>query len=231
MLRGLEGAMDRILESIVDGAASMAPRFAALWRRNLSRGAEDHAERVWRALEKHYSQPHRHYHNLGHLAHCLRHFDAVADRLVCRDQVETAIWFHDVVLEPGRTDNEQRSADYFGELAGAVMPAVFVSGVVDLILYTTHRAPPADLDHQFICDIDLSSFGSPWNVFLENSRAIEAEFPGTPDEYLRCETSFLQSLLRRPRIFMTDFFHDLLEEKARDNIRQFLQLLGAPQKP
>ena len=210
---------------------SMRERFVALWRRNLPSGAEDRAEAVWRAVEAHYSQPHRHYHHLGHLAHCLRHFDTVADRLVARDQVETAIWFHDVVLEPGRADNEQRSADYFRELAGAVMPADFVRGVVDLILYTTHRTPPADLDHQFLCDIDLSSFGSPWEAFLANSKAIEAEFPGTRDEYVRCETSFLEAMLRRPRIFMTDFFHDLCEARARDNIQQFLQLLGAPRRP
>ena len=47
---------------------SMRERFVALWRRNLPSGAEDRAEAVWRALEAHYSQPHRHYHHLGHLA-------------------------------------------------------------------------------------------------------------------------------------------------------------------
>ena len=215
----------------VPDVESMARRFVALWRRNLPGGADDRAEAVWRAVEEHYSQRHRHYHHLGHLAHCLRQFDTVADRLAARDQVEMAIWLHDVVLEPGRADNEQRSADYFRELAGAVMPADFVRGVVDLILYTTHRTPPADLDHQFICDIDLSSFGNPWEAFLANSQAIEAEFPGTRDEYVRRETAFLEAMLRRPRIFMTDFFHDLCEEKARANIQQFLQLLGAPRRP
>jgi predicted metal-dependent HD superfamily phosphohydrolase len=38
-------------------------------------------------------------------------------------------------------------------------------------------------------------------------------------------------MLRRPRIFMTDFFHELCEEKARANIQRFLQLLGAPRRP
>lgn len=211
--------------------AALRDRFVALWRRNLLSGAEDRAEPVWRMVAAHYAQPHRHYHNLRHLAHCLWHFDEVADRLAGRDQLEAAIWFHDVILEPDRSDNEQRSADCFREVAGPVMPAGFVSAVVDLILFTAHRTTPADLDHQFICDIDLSSFGSPWEAFLANSRAIEAEFTGPREEYLRRETSFLASLLRRPRIFMTDFFHGLCEEKARDNIRRFLHLLAPAGKP
>jgi predicted metal-dependent HD superfamily phosphohydrolase len=211
--------------------ASMRSRFLALWRRNLALGLADRAEPIWGTVESHYAQLHRHYHDLRHLAHCLRHFDAVADRLTARDQVEMAIWFHDIILEPDRADNERRSADYFRELAGTAMPADFVGGVADLILYTTHRTPPADLDHQFICDIDLSSFGCPWDAFIANSRAIEAEFRGTREEYLRRETSFLEGLLQRPRIFATNFFHDRLEEKARDNIRRFLCLLEALQGP
>jgi predicted metal-dependent HD superfamily phosphohydrolase len=215
----------------VPDVGALCDRFLALWLRNLPSSAEDRAEPVWRVVAANYSQPHRHYHDLRHLAHCLRHFDTVADRLTARDEVEMAIWFHDVILEPGRADNERRSADYFREVAGAVMPAGFVTAVVDLILFTTHRTTPADLDHQFICDIDLSSFGSPWEAFLANSRAIEAEFSGPREEYVRRETSFLECLLRRPRIFMTDFFHDLCEEMARDNIRRFLQLLPPAGRP
>jgi predicted metal-dependent HD superfamily phosphohydrolase len=111
------------------------------------------------------------------------------------------------------------------------MPAGFVAAVADLILFTTHRTTPADLDHQFLCDIDLSSFGSPWDAFMANSRAIEAEFPGSRNEYVQRETAFLESLLRRPRIFMTDFFHDRFEATARDNIRRFLQLLAPSRQP
>jgi len=61
---------------------------------------------------------------------------------------------------------------------------------------------------------------------MANSLAIEAEFPGPREEYVRREVAFLEALLRRPRIFMSDFFHDRCEAKARDNIRRFLQLLA-----
>jgi len=61
--------------------------------------------------------------------------------------------------------------------------------------------------------------------------AIEAEFPGPREEYVRREIGFLEALLRRPRIFMSDFFHDRCEAKARDNIRRFLQLLAPAPRP
>lgn len=220
--------MDRHSDSIAIGAASMAPRFAALWRRNLRCDAEDRAAAIWDRVAAHYSEPQRHYHDLRHLAHCLRQLDLATGRLVQPDRVELAIWFHDVIIVPGRSDNEQRSADLFRDLAGPVMAPDLVGTVVDLILFTTHRTIPADADHRFICDIDLSSFGSSWEGFLANSLAIEAEFPGPREEYVRREIAFLEGLLRRPQIFLTDFFHDLLEARARDNIRRFLAMLAAP---
>jgi len=210
---------------------TLGERFADLWRRNLLSGAEDGAQSIWRALVAHYAEPHRHYHDSRHLAHCIGQFDLIADLLAEPDQVEIALWFHDVIIEPGRSDNEQRSADYFRNAADAVLPPEFIRGVVDLILYTTHRTTPTDPDHRFICDIDLSSFGSPWELFMANSLAIEAEFPGPREEYVRREIAFLEALLRRPRIFMSDFFHDRCEAKARDNIRRFLQLLAPAPRP
>jgi predicted metal-dependent HD superfamily phosphohydrolase len=211
--------------------AGLGRRFVALWHRSQRSGAGDQAESIWHELETRYAEPHRHYHDLRHVAHCLRQFDLVADRVVRPDQVEAAVWFHDVIVVPGRSDNEQRSASLFRELAEPAMASDLVSAVVDLILFTTHRTPPADPDHQLICDIDLSSFASPWDEFLANSRAIEAEFPGSRDEYVRREVAFLESLLQRPQIFLTDFFHERCEVRARDNIRRFLAILAPSLRP
>jgi len=209
----------------VEEDAILRGRFLGHWRQCRQPGANDAAEAAWHALAAHYSNPDRHYHDQRHLIHCLAELDLVADRLDRPDQVEAAIWFHDVIIVPGRTDNEQRSADFFRDIAGPVMPDDFVAAVVELILQTTHRTNPTRPDHQFLCDIDLSTFGSPWKLFLENSAAIEAEFPGPREEYVRRETAFLEALARRPRIFLTDHYHDRLEQQARANIRRFLEVL------
>lgn len=204
---------------------ALSERFIGLWQRCVLPGAHDDAAAVWAGIEAQYAEPHRHYHDARHLDHCLRQFDLIADWLARPDDVEAAIWFHDVIIEPGRRDNEERSAIYFRDVANGRLAPPSIDAVVALILRTTHRDAPTDPDHQFLCDIDLSSFGSPWETFLENSAAVRAEFRGSDEEYYHCERAFLESLLRRTRIFHTECFHALYEAKARDNIRRFIELL------
>ena len=136
-----------------------------------------------------------------------------------------AIWFHDVINEPGQPDNEARSADYFGKVADGKMAADFIERVVDLILVTTHRDAPLDADQRFICDIDLASFGCPWECFMRDTSAVKAEFTGPMEDYYRGKKAFLEHMLQRPRIFLTDFFNSRYEQQSRDNIRQLLTLL------
>jgi predicted metal-dependent HD superfamily phosphohydrolase len=90
---------------------------------------------------------------------------------------------------------------------------------------TDHRRSPHGLDHQFICDIDLSSFGCPWECYLRDTDRVRAEFPGPEDAYYRGKRSFLEALLRRSRIFQTDFFNSRYEQQARENIERLLELI------
>lgn len=205
------------------GEPVLHDRFAALWQRCLIPGAASDAETIWAKLNRRYREPHRRYHNRNHLAHCLAELDLAGDRIKHPDQVEMAIWFHDVINEPGERDNELLSADYFREKASGVMDAGFINAVVDLILVTTHEHTPSDTDQQFICDIDLTSFGCPWECFLRDSAAVKAEFPGTDTEYYRGKTAFLEGMLARPRIFLSEFFHDRYERQARENIGLLLE--------
>jgi predicted metal-dependent HD superfamily phosphohydrolase len=206
-------------------SSPLAERFIGLWRRCLLPATDDDAPDVWADVETRYAEPHRRYHDARHLEHCLKQFDLIADRIGRPDEVEAAIWFHDVIVVPGRRDNEERSAAFFRDVAGGKIAPEAIDAVVALILRTTHRDAPADPDHQFLCDIDLSSFGSPWDTFLDNSAAVRAEFRGSDEEYYHCERAFLESLLRRARIFHSDFFYERYEAKARDNIRRFIGVL------
>lgn len=200
-------------------------RFADLWQRCLRFGAANHASSVWDAWQRSYAEPHRKYHDQRHVFRCLEQLDLASGLVQAFESVELAIWFHDIVNEPGQPDNEARSAARFRELAQEALPRDLVQRVERLVLVTTHREPIMDQDEQVICDIDLASFGCQWACFLDDSADIQAEFRGSEMAYYRQKRLALAAVLRRPRIFATDFFHYLYEFQARDNIRKYLQVL------
>ncbi|MGB5638160.1 MAG: hypothetical protein WBM63_03475 [Sedimenticolaceae bacterium] len=205
--------------------ALLRRRFVALWQRCLKPGAGSDPAAVWKEVARRYAEPHRHYHDKGHLVHCLEQLDLAAGEIRQPDQVEMAIWFHDVINEPGVKDNEQQSIELFRQLAAGVMDSAFISAVADLILVTTHSRTPDAPDHRFICDIDLASFGCPWECFEKDSVAVKAEFQGPDEDYYRGKKAFLTSLLARPKIFLTDFFNQRYERQARNNIGRLLSLI------
>jgi predicted metal-dependent HD superfamily phosphohydrolase len=74
--------------------------------------------------------------------------------------------------------------------------------------------------------MDLSSLAAPWPRFLENNRNITAEYlPHYPTEHVRLgRTAFLESMLSKPSIFLTETFGTKYEWVARNNIRRWLQM-------
>ncbi len=202
-------------------------RFAALWERCLG-GDRALAEAVHARLVKLYEEPHRHYHTLDHVRHCLGEFDRAAALMDDPDAVEMALWFHDAVYRSGAVDNERRSADLFRQWSETPADAAFLQRVDDLIMATTHRDQPARRDERFIVDIDLSSFGLPWEAFERDGHRIRAECADIGDEaYYPGQLRFLRSLQSRPTFFFTEFFQRRYEPIARDNIRRVIENLRA----
>lgn len=198
-------------------------RFCKLWEEHLGGKAIEDGSETWDRLARQYSDPVRHYHTLDHLAHCLRRLDDANSLLGDPGAVELALWFHDMVFEPGDPDNEDHSADLFTQLAGPRMAADFVKLVSELIRDTSHRCHPEEDDSRYLCDIDLSSLGLPWDEFLEDSLAVRAERPDLSDSaFFEAQGRFLTGLLQRPNIFFTEFFQTRYEEKARENIQRYL---------
>ena len=69
---------------------------------------------LYDALVARYSEPHRRYHTLQHLAECFAAFDEIAHLAEHPADVELALWFHDAIYDTRRSDNEQRSAEQSG---------------------------------------------------------------------------------------------------------------------
>jgi predicted metal-dependent HD superfamily phosphohydrolase len=212
------------LASDATSSMQLDSRFGALWQ-TCSQGGDAGSD-VWRRLAAHYAGPGRFYHNLQHLAHCLSELDAVADRVPDPLAVELAIWFHDVIYDSARRDNEARSADFFRSLADGALPQLLIDRVARLILATAHRYAVEDPLEAWVVDIDLSSFGLPWKAFRSDCDALRREQAWQSDAaFYAGKLRFLKALLEREYVFNTAHFRARHEAAARDNILRYMDEL------
>lgn len=197
----------------------LADRFCATWAR--CTGGADPSP-VWQTVEKRYTEPHRFYHNLDHLDHCLGELDAAREKIEELDATELAIWFHDIIYVYGAKDNEERSADALRYFAASHLPANITDRVSEFIVATKHTGAAADLGIAYLVDIDLSGFGLPWEGYLADSNALRKEAPEVSDEqYYRGKLRFLTELQTWDSLFQTDFFRERLEANAQANITRY----------
>jgi predicted metal-dependent HD superfamily phosphohydrolase len=200
--------------------------FIDLWLR-VSADQPANAERICQSLLDHYAEPGRHYHTIGHVNHCLGQARLMAELLPDVNALDLAIWFHDCVYDPLARDNEARSAALFRELAAPVMKPSLVHDVERLVLVTQAGQAPRQADESYMVDIDLSSFGLPWDLFLADSLAVRAERPHLSDnQYAVQQALFLNGLLERESVFSTEFFRVRYEDVARSNIGRYLGFIG-----
>jgi predicted metal-dependent HD superfamily phosphohydrolase len=195
------------------------------WRRLWTElGAREIPGGLFNQLVAAYSARERHYHTLQHLRECLAHLEAAASLARRPAEVELALWFHDAVYDPRRHDNEERSADWaLRSVLAAGCDEAIAHRVRSLVLATAGHEASADPDTQLLLDIDLAILGAAPARFAEYERQVRAEYAHVPEPDFRAgRARILAGFLARPRLFGTAPFHDALEQRARENIRQAL---------
>jgi predicted metal-dependent HD superfamily phosphohydrolase len=203
-------------------------RFTSLWNRcQAGNNAGVSADDVYKEVHGYYSEAGRHYHTPEHIDHCLIQFDLASAEMEDADAVEIAIWFHDLIFDVRASDNELQSARRFAELANDSMDTDFKARIRDLIMTTAPPRLPKTTDQKFMLDIDLSSFGLPWEDMLRDSIAVRQESPQQSDaEFFSGQRAFLESLVSREHFYFTAFFRSRIENSARRNIQRYLQNLS-----
>ncbi|EHN11709.1 hypothetical protein PAI11_14080 [Patulibacter medicamentivorans] len=187
---------------------------------------EDVFDLLWDA----YSQPHRRYHDVDHLDHVLREVDRIAPE-GARDEdrmaVVLAAFFHDVVYDPRRQDNERRSADMARRVLDqrGVAPTV-VAAACDAILATD---PAHDgergLVARWLGDADLAILASPEQEYDRYVDQVRGEYAHVPEElWITGRAQVLRSLLARAALFTLGDQADA-ERRARGNLRRELATL------
>jgi predicted metal-dependent HD superfamily phosphohydrolase len=205
--------------------ATMHEAFTTLWSRCTTTDPEIGRALADRLVDA-YTEPHRRYHSLGHIDHCLEELRRARPLIAEPERLELAIWFHDAVYVPGARDNEEQSAALFERCCRPYLAPDVVADVARLIRVTTHREPPVAEDERYVVDIDLSSFALPWDRFSVDSKHVrEEQWRVGDDDYRTAHGAFLRGLVARPSIFSTEFFHRRCEEPARRNIARWLDRL------
>lgn len=189
-------------------------------------------------LNQVYRQPWRAYHTPQHIEACLVWCAKWRSEWHNWAAVEVAIWFHDAVYLPHRTDNETRSAQW----AAAVLQRWQVeeavrSWVVSAVLATQHgttqhqnqtpetadrhqlRDTPLDHDLARMLDLDLSILAASPREFSQYEAAIRREYASVSDSAFRVgRLAVLRSLWERDRLFQSPIGIACFEVRARQNL-------------
>jgi predicted metal-dependent HD superfamily phosphohydrolase len=192
-------------------------------------------ESLFDSIVEHYSASERAYHNLSHIQSLLALSESLLDKLQNRDALYFAIWFHDVIYDTKRSDNEEKSAEFAAEaLASMGIPEQTITTTQEMILATKHhRASDLSWDMKAFLDLDTSILGAPEDVYKEYSAAIRKEYSWVPDFlYGKGRMKVLNDFLGRESIYNTLEFSAKYEAQARHNIAEEIRTLpDLPEEP
>lgn len=176
---------------------------------------------LWLLLNDYYQNEKRYYHNLNHVADCLRQLaDRYSMSAADYDCLVLAVWFHDVIYETDRRDNELKSAEFARQQLQILGESKTVcDAVARLIVVTDHQTELVTPQEELLVDIDLSILGSAPDRYLQYSNAIRNEYGWVNDEdYIKGRLAVLKNFTERPRIFRTPGLWKKYEQQARDNL-------------
>ncbi len=190
-------------------------------------------DQILAATRARYAEPQRHYHDLSHLDALLDLFERYKPALHDAEAVRLAIYYHDAVYLPERSDNETASAQLLrDELQGLVGPVTLDRAGALILATRTHHVPPsgeAELasDCGLFLDMDVSVLGAEAAVFDRYEAGIAAEYRPFYEEeaYRQGRLKVLQHFQARDRIYVSEAFA-ALEAPARANLARSIAALA-----
>ena len=181
----------------------------------------------WAAVVAAWSEPHRRYHDLAHLAAVLGLVGALAEAADDPDAVRLAAWYHDVAYDPERTDNEQVSAARARAGLRGLVPDERVDEVERLVLLTAgHDPAPDDANGAVLCDADLAVLAGPPDAYAAYASAVREEYGHlSDDEFTAGRIAVLEHLLALPALYRTPEAARQWADRAAANLTAELTLL------
>ncbi|WP_234974658.1 HD domain-containing protein [Tenacibaculum agarivorans] len=180
---------------------------------------------LWNEIETHYTEKHRTYHNLKHLDEIFSYFDTYENELENSNLISFSIFYHDVIYNIWKKDNEEKSADFAMQELQELLSKNDLSTIFNQILATkTHEG--SDNDTRFLIDFDLAILGQSSEVYQQYAKLIRKEYKLIPEiVYKKGRKKVLQHFINKPFIYKTDTFINLYEKQAKLNLKTELNKL------
>lgn len=181
-------------------------------------------EKLWAEIEKKYSVKRRHYHTLQHLTNLITELESIKKELVNWDSVLFSVYYHDVIYNTLKKDNEEKSAILAEKrLLELKVDNLIITKVKEQILATKSHLISPDNDTNLFTDADLSILGKDWHTYHEYCNQIRKEYFIYPDiMYKAGREKVLQHFLKMEKIYKTNLFFEKYETQAKKNIEQEL---------
>ncbi|MFT3969540.1 MAG: DUF4031 domain-containing protein [Micropruina sp.] len=133
-----------------------------------------------------WSEPHRRYHDVRHLAQCLTALDQFATETPVPRPVALAAWFHDAVYQGEPQRDEEASAALADESLAPLIGAAEAAEVARLVGTTiAHDPDPDDVGAALLVDADLSILGQVRGRYHVYLRDVRDEYARYDDEQFR----------------------------------------------
>ena len=187
---------------------------------------------LWQDIAERYNEAHRAYHTLQHIHQLFIQFKKVKHNLYEPHIIALALYYHDVIYDPRRSDNELKSAEYAIEALRCSLSEDQCQSIYALIMMTAthqidtlaHEDKISDAD--YLLDMDLSILGVSWSEYEQYAKDIRQEYAHVSNaDYCVGRVKVLEGLLAHPRLYLTDDYYSRLEQQARENIEREITLL------
>jgi predicted metal-dependent HD superfamily phosphohydrolase len=199
-------------------------------------------DRAKAALFDEMSRPDRLYHGVGHLETLWRRHRLYSGRVglgtpAVDTLVACAIAYHDSVFDFSKSDNEDRSADYWLEVsANSAVPdrdrewvAKTIRATKDHLGYAPNSkksgvaARLRERARLWVLDLDLTPLGEPPDIFKANTRLLRNENKHLSDkEWESGLSAFRDRFLAAPQIYRFPELSEIYDASARRNLAHSL---------
>lgn len=182
---------------------------------------------MWDEIVQYYSTKGRHYHNLNHLNQLVAELKPLQGNFSSWDTIVFAIAYHDIIYNPIKSDNEERSADFaVNRLQALTVPKQEIE-LCRRIILATKKHQPSEPEVNLFTDADLSILGAEPTAYAEYTKQIRQEYSIYPDLLYNPERKkVLTHFLAMSQIFKTKEFFERFEKSARENIQNELAELN-----